>query len=407
MKRRLTPVEIDDILSVFDDLYLGLDPVTRAETVGRLKTRIREQLERVEMNPDFVYKMRGELARMYRPVEPGKAVGIITAQSVGEMQTQMNLNVFHRAGYRDRQTENSSRLQELTCTIKTKSQHSVSMAIRFKPGAATREDMLRALVFKTLSSYTLAYRRCAETADWERDFVAHFGRAPPAAPKYRLEMNLEDMYRFRLPLEEMASAVEARVPGVEVFFSPLHAGQLCVFASPGQLKECLAVDLHGIEGIQHAYFLPQRLGSTDLFIETEGSHLERVLSLSFVDAFETMTNDMWEIYKLFGIEAVRQFLVEELQTIMAGVHFGHAEFLADRMTVSGHLKSITRYTRKAENRASVLSKITFEETMKRATEAALQEKVDNVRGCSASVIVGKPPSTGSGLNQLVFKFLEE
>ena len=31
-------------------------------------------------------------------VQPGECVGIITAQSIGEKQTQTNLNLFHKAG---------------------------------------------------------------------------------------------------------------------------------------------------------------------------------------------------------------------------------------------------------------------------------------------------------------------
>lgn len=400
--RLLTSAEIEKVVSVFDDLYLGLDPFTRKNVVNKIKQKITAELKVLEMDPDLIYKLRSELARIYKPVEAGKAVGIITAQSVGEMQTQMNLNVFHRAGYRDHQTENSSRLQELTCTSKSETQHFVSLSIYFRKGILSREEMLKSLVYKTLSSYTEEYRKCTFVSKWETVYCKFFNFNPPAKDKYRLKLNLEYLYRYRITLDEIARSLS--VCEVVAIYSPLHIGEICIFADAENLKKCFGNILHGIPGITLAYFLPRSISSDELFIETEGSNFEQVLYLPFVDSFNTMTNDMWEIYSLFGIEAVRQFLVEELQTIMNGVHFGHIEFLADRMTVSGHLRSMTRYTRKTESRASALSKITFEETVRRASEAAFKEFVDNVKGCSASVIVGKPPSTGSGMNEIYFEF---
>ena len=378
------------ILSCFDDYYQGLDEHNRAYLIEHLKAPLRAELSRLEaagkLRPDLAYKMRAKLARIYRPIEAGKSVGIITAQSVGEMQTQTNLNVFHRAGHRDAQKEHASRLQELTCTSKTETQSAPTCVVWLKEDTATsvtaRAALLRALTYKTFGSYVV-------------------GRQ---GSTYQLD--LEQLYRFHITLEEIADVLHEAFPDVCVSCSSLHQGRLTLHPQPPLQSEgeLMALRIHGIEGIIQAYFVPRGLDEDGVLIETEGSHLKEILLLPFVNSFQTTSNNMWEIYDLFGIEAVRQFLVEEFQCIMPAAHFSHVALLADRMTVSGHLKSITRYTRKSEEQASVLSKITFEETIKRATEAAFKEQVDNMTGCSASIIVGKPPSIGSGMNQLLFQF---
>jgi DNA-directed RNA polymerase II subunit RPB1 len=136
------------------------------------------------------------------------------------------------------------------------------------------------------------------------------------------------------------------------------------------------------------------------YLETDGSNLEEILNLPFVDSYRTYSNDIWEIYNLFGIEAVRAYIVEELTQLMPTIHRTHITLLADRMTVSGRLRSISRYTRKHEH-SSVLSKATFEETLSGFLRSGMMNEVDTVNGSSASIICGRIPKVGTGLNDLM------
>jgi DNA-directed RNA polymerase beta' subunit len=85
---------------------------------------------------------------------------------------------------------------------------------------------------------------------------------------------------------------------------------------------------------------------------------------------------------------------------MPTIHPTHITLLADRMTVSGRLRSISRYTRKHEN-SSVLSKATFEETLSGFLRSAVMHEVDTVNGSSASIICGRLPKVGTGMNDLL------
>ena len=414
MKRPLTDHEIEEILGIFDTMYLSLPDKVRDTLIQGLKEPLCARLKTYVIDPFYIHKIKEDLARAYQAVDPGKPVGIITAQSVGEMTTQMNLNTFHQAGYRDKKTENSSRLQELTCTSQSETQSCVSCKIYYKEGV-TREEMLSQLTYMTFGDYVLSFTTAQVTthlSDWETVFIDHFS-IDLNVQQYTwcrtYQINREHLYRFKTPLAVIVSKLkEACEEDVVYLFSPLYLGCIKVYARSVKVlrtahRAFTNTYIHGLHGIVQAYFLPITLDSNELYIETEGSNLKEIYTLSFVDTYNTMSNDMWEIYDIFGIEAVRAFLVEEFTAIMPSVHFSHIELIADRMTVSGKLRSMTRYTRKSENKASVLSKITFEESLQQITDAAFKEQTDNVKGCSSSVICGRPPSTGSGMCDLVFQ----
>ncbi len=413
MKRILTTEEINEILSIFDHMYLGLYERARNCILENLKEPLRARLQQLSIDPCYISLIKAKLARAYQEVEAGTSVGILTAQSVGEMQTQMNLNIFHQAGYRDKQVEHASRLQELTCTSKSETQSFVVCKIYFTLGYSY-EQMLSMLTYMTLDNYILSYEiaHSGEQEVWERHFLTCFNiNFNIFEYKYvtTYKLNIELMYKFRVTLAFIAAQISNIHSEIIILFSPLYMGKIKIYARTVAIlrachKTAHEVYIHGIQGIVQAYFMPTSISSNELYIETEGTNLREIYKLPFVDSYTTMSNDMWEIYDIFGIEAVRAFLVEEFTSIMPSVHFSHIELLADRMTVSGKLRSITRYTRKNEHKASVLSKITFEETLKRSVDAAFKEQNDNMRGCSSSVICGKLPSIGTGMNELLFDF---
>jgi DNA-directed RNA polymerase I subunit RPA1 len=45
------------------------------------------------------FKLMMNLKYMHSLVDPGEAVGLLAAQSIGEPSTQMTLNTFHFAGF--------------------------------------------------------------------------------------------------------------------------------------------------------------------------------------------------------------------------------------------------------------------------------------------------------------------
>ena len=82
--------------------------------------------------------------------------------------------------------------------------------------------------------------------------------------------------------------------------------------------------------------------------------------------------------------------------IMEGINSCHACLLVDRMTYSGNIASITRYTMKKDE-SGPFGKASFEETMDNFLNAAVKGEVEPTEGVSAAIICGKRANIGTGM----------
>ena len=112
---------------------------------------------------------------------------------------------------------------------------------------------------------------------------------------------------------------------------------------------------------------------------------------------------MWEIYNIFGIEATRQFLIEEFMDVVSSdgtfVNTSHVELLVDMMVYTGSIISISRYGQKKVG-SGPLSKASFEESLENFLKAGLNGEKETTDGVSASIILGKLPKAGTGVFDL-------
>jgi DNA-directed RNA polymerase beta' subunit len=139
-------------------------------------------------------------------------------------------------------------------------------------------------------------------------------------------------------------------------------------------------------------------------LETAGTNLLDVLGLKEVDAIRTISNDINEIYELFGVEAARQALYNELQSVIndAGlyVNYRHVALLVDTMTNRGYMLSIDRH---GINRADIgpFAKCSFEETTDMLIKAGIFAEVDRINGVSANIMLGQIPPAGTGDSEIL------
>ena len=79
-------------------------------------------------------------------------------------------------------------------------------------------------------------------------------------------------------------------------------------------------------------------------IETDGVALQKVLGFNKIDFRKTTSNDLIEILKVLGIEAVRMTLINELRFVLNAygiyVNYRHLSTLCDIMTQRGKIKAI-------------------------------------------------------------------
>lgn len=136
-------------------------------------------------------------------------------------------------------------------------------------------------------------------------------------------------------------------------------------------------------------------------LDTMGTNLMDILANQEVDTTRTYTNDLMEIYRTLGIEAVRQTIYAEFADVLGGyINYHHLSMLCDRMTMNYKPTSIFRHGINNDD-IGALAKASFEETPKMFLEAAQHGELDPMSGVSANVMCGQEAGFGTGLFDIV------
>ncbi|OQS54999.1 RPO31 [Ecytonucleospora hepatopenaei] len=116
------------------------------------------------------------------------------------------------------------------------------------------------------------------------------------------------------------------------------------------------------------------------------------------------SNSILEVYRVLGIEAGRACIVREIKETMSshGIEISdrHIQILADTMCSSGEVAGITRHGMKSKEK-STLMLASFEQSSDFLFSAAVEERVNKVRGVSECVILGKRINIGTGEVEII------
>jgi DNA-directed RNA polymerase beta' subunit len=137
-------------------------------------------------------------------------------------------------------------------------------------------------------------------------------------------------------------------------------------------------------------------------LDTAGTNLVHMLGLDYIDAKRTVSNDIQEVYRVFGIEAARQAIYNELSEVFddSPINYHHVSLLCDRMTVSSSMISIFRHGINSDD-IGPLAKASFEETPEMFLKAARHAELDPMRGISANVMCGQEGYYGTSAFQVL------
>jgi DNA-directed RNA polymerase II subunit RPB1 len=137
-------------------------------------------------------------------------------------------------------------------------------------------------------------------------------------------------------------------------------------------------------------------------MDTDGSNLIDIMANPNIDPYRTVTNDIYEIYAVLGIEAARNALNNEIMEVIkeSSVNQRHLYLLTDIMTCKGSLMSIDRH---GINRGDVgpLAKSSFEETTDMLIKASRFGVPDRINGVSANIMLGQMPPCGTGDSEIL------
>jgi len=380
--------------------------------------------------------------------DPSEMVGVVAAQSIGEPTTQLTLNTFHLSGVASasKAVRGVPRIKELLSISKNIKSPMLKIYLtgtnKMKENASNAQRRIQTLkLSRFIQSIVLRYEE-ELPPDWVEkadQYDLKGGRIESynnSKSKWVLHIELDaaEMIFQHVSTEKISMILDGTyndkvahvhsnitIPSVPVIY------KIKIIPDEGDdvISDLKAVEqdisnlvISGITSIHNVVVEEDVVQKkidvlNEMVVEdaddsenpapnmliTEGTNLRDVLGLhEFVDQKRTISNDIYEIYELLGIEAARQALFNEIYEIFGGngnVNQRHVSLLVDTMTCKGQLLSIDRH---GINRSDIgpLAKCSFEETADILIKSGIFGDHDKVQGVAANVIVGQVCKAGTG-----------
>jgi DNA-directed RNA polymerase II subunit RPB1 len=400
-------------------------------------------------------------------VAPGEMVGMIAAQSIGEPTTQMTLNTFHFAGVASKSnvTRGVPRIEEILSLSENPKNPSVTIYLP-KDQENSREeaqnlipeiehtklqeivssieicfdpDDLNTLIEDDIDTLTQYY----EFENMMDDCIGHSADSKEKSKWIiRMEMDKESMLDKNITMDDINFAVSnAFEDEVHCVYSDYNSDKLIfrlrlnnVLANKKKISKVNSLDqsdeiyllknfqdnllnnivMSGVKNISKVILrkITDSLVKEDgkfnkkeaWVLDTVGTNLLEMLSLDNIDVSRTISNDIQEVYRVFGIEAARQAIFAELTEVIefdsTYINYHHLSMLCDRMCYSNKPISIFRHGINNDN-IGPIAKASFEETPEMFLRAARHAELDPMRGVSANVMCGQQGYFGTSAFQVM------
>ncbi|ADY02257.1 DNA-directed RNA polymerase, subunit A'' [Vulcanisaeta moutnovskia 768-28] len=329
-------------------------------------------------------------------IDPGEAIGIVTAQSVGEPSTQMILRSFHFAGLREfSMALGLPRMIELVDARRKPSVPMMTIYLdeehRNNPNKA--QEVAYKIQLTTIENVTKSV---------EVDYINS---------QITIEIDENELSQRGLSMEDVRKVVE-RIKGkgakVEIEGSVIRITleEADIIKLRRIRDKVMQTRLAGIKNVKKSLVrYSERDG--EWIIETEGTNLEAVLTIDGVDYRRTISNDIHEVAEVLGVEAARTVIMRELKKVLdqqgLDTDLRHLMLVSDVMTWTGKVRQVGRHGVVGE-KESPLARAAFEVTVKNLVEASIKGELENFRGVVESVLAGKYIPIGTGIVQLLMEF---
>ena len=364
----------------------------------RLTHAVHDALLESKISRDGVEKVCKKALELYdnAKVEPGQAVGIVTAQSIGEPGTQMTLRTFHFAGIRERNvTLGLPRLIELvdarkkpvtpTMDIYLEENHKKSKEKAIKVAREILHTKVSALISSTETDYST---------------------------KIKLNLNTDKLKERACTISDVEEALQSSKKKFEIETSGNSITLTLAEESDAQTvlalrNKILGTKVKGVADVERVTIVQQ---DDEWVIQTSGSNIAKVFEIDGVDKKNIRTNNVFEIASTLGIEAARNALINELSSTLEDqgleVDIRYIMLVSDLMCSRGYMQQIGRHGI-AGTKTSVLARAAFEITVPTIAEAALAGEVEQLKGVTENVIVGGNIPVGTGTVDLYMKVVED
>ncbi|MDO8647018.1 MAG: DNA-directed RNA polymerase subunit A'' [Candidatus Diapherotrites archaeon] len=369
-----------------------------------LPKSILDEIDAVALNKNLTTEQKEKLVEKVKlefdkiKAEPGEAVGIIAAQSLGEPGTQLTLRTKHYAGAAEVSVGSGIHRLEEIVDGRSKAKYSTMTIYLIEE---LRNDQKKADDF----AKSLIDVRLGDVIKIEEDFKEK---------SIVVKIILEEVKARNINMEELEQKIEKNAKGkmkkLKDNSLEFNYGKETLLKIRKQVLKLLSTRIQGVRGIDKTIVVKEKHkaeGTEEWIVRTTGTNLKVVIKLPEVDGSRTTTNDIKEIGRVLGIEAARNSIVNEMNDVLIvkngiDVDIRHILLLADLMTYDGDIKGIVR-SGITRGKSSPFARAAFEETTKHLLDAAFKGEKELLQGVVENIIVGQPIKVGTGIVKLVMK----
>jgi len=380
----------------------------------------------------------------------GTAVGIIAAQCVSEPMTQYMLDSKHRTGGGGgTKTNTIVRIKEILGAKDTDKMKNPSMFLLVKPEyeeiKLKVQEIANHIEMMDFNRFISATRVFFEEYGnpvhskykHESKMIKEFEKynlgmeIPNDLTKWcvRFDINKEEMILNSMKLETIINELRMKFTSIFFVYTPENIDKIIIRCYVRN-----SITKHGVVDITEAFIINLMhkirqtvirgvpgIKSTDVVnvvkshitedgsistkitygINTIGSNLEEIINNPYLDKYRSQTDSVLEIESMFGIEAARHKIINELRTEMSDISIEHCSIYADEMTYSGHVTSIHRTGLQKREMNNVTLRLSFQSPIQVIENAATDGLIDKISGISGPLILGTAPNIGTTYNKVM------
>ena len=372
-------------------------------------------------------------------VQPGEMVGPVGAQSLGEPSTQLTLNTFHQAGVAANSVVVVSGVPRLTEIINvSKTMNTPSMKVYLKDEYLKNKNKIKTirgnLQFTQLKDIILEsqiiYEKNKKNIDDEDiQFIKSYNEFNKLFNIDEHDEECLSPWILRIIFDKES------IMNRNIYMSDIQETILrncnsdddiqCTFSDDNSTDLVLRIKIRHDDDENYITFMKEfekhirkltlrgvsglsKIGTEEIniveydstgnvnekkidILTTAGTNLIDMMAEDYVDCVKTTSNNIIEIYEIFGIEAVRAKIIEEMSSVLAGegVTFRHVEILADIMTSKGTIMQIMRHGINRSEDLGPIAKMSFEEVTDIIVKSSIFGEEDDMKGVSSNIMLGQ------------------
>ena len=391
--------------------------------------------------------------------EPGEMVGILAAQSIGEPTTQLNLNTKHFAGVASKSGAVSGVPRVLELLSFSKDIKTPQITVYFndeirsdRPAVNRIASYFKFLSIKQLIDNAEIYYDVGTEKKLSADNVS----TPFFVNNQKAELNsLPFVFRIKLNMENMlekeTTLLDIKTKFVSYWYKNFtnlktmkrnekeifnKISRCAILSNSTADKEQIIhirfsmssfnyqiivdflnivlnnITLKGIDGITDINMEDQRVLNfnddsgaikveKEFVVTTNGINLEKIKYMKGINLTRVTINDIYTVYRHYGIEATRQILIAEYMKVLGDkLNLTHLSVLVDMMTHNGEITSIDRHGLSKLD-SDPCARASFEQTMDHFITAALFNEKDSMKSISSNIMFGKVIPGGTGCFDLL------